>query len=115
MQTFPPYIGFKAMGHIQAFLNRGPEGLITPGNNLAEVDAGWKSGGEVLTAWDYHSRWETLADAKPAIGRDPGPHGGVIVERPTGMFHVWKTNPVKDDDNLRSRTSTATTRRTCCS
>jgi hypothetical protein len=25
----------------------------------------------------------------------------VIVERPSGMFHIWKTNPIKDEDNLK--------------
>jgi hypothetical protein len=44
----------------------------------------------VRTSWDYHSAWDTIAAAKDAITKDPGPHGGVIVERPLGIFHsVW--------------------------
>ena len=101
LQSMPPVTGFVPMGHIQSFLNRGPEMLITPGEKLAEIDAGWDTVGEVITAWDYHSRWDSLSDAKDAITKDPGHHGGVIVERPRGMFHIWKTNPIKDADNLK--------------
>ena len=97
----PPVTGFVPMGHIQSFLNRGPEMLIRPGEKLAEIDAGWDTVGEVIAAWDYHSRWDNLSDAKDAITKDPGHHGGVIVERPRGMFHIWKTNPIKDADNLK--------------
>jgi hypothetical protein len=98
--SMPQVVGFVAMGGIQSFLNRGPS-LIVPGEKLATIDAGLLTASEVLTAWDYHSRWDSLTDAKDAITKDPGPHGGVIVERPSGMFHVYKTNPIKDSDNLK--------------
>jgi hypothetical protein len=97
--TLPPYTGFKALGQIQGFLNRGPS-LITPGEKLAEIDAGWGTTGEVISAWDYRSRHETLAEAKDAITKDKGGHGGVVVERPKGMFHVYKTNPIANKKNL---------------
>ena len=100
LPSFPPVVGFVVMSAIQGFLNRGPS-LITPGEKLAEVDAGTLTLGEVITAWDYFGRYETLADAKDAIGKDTGANGGVIVERPRGMFHVYKTNPVKDTGNLK--------------
>lgn len=100
MNTLPPVTGFTVLSKVQAFLNRGPS-LITPGEELAEIDAGAGTIGEVITAWDYRSRHETLADAKDAIGKDPGPHGGVIVERPSGMFHIWKTNPIENEKNLK--------------
>jgi hypothetical protein len=100
MKTLPPVTGFTVLGAMQPFLNRGPS-LIVPGEELAEIDAGWGTTGEVIKAWDYRSRHETLADAKDAIAKDPGGHGGVIVERPRGMFHIWKTNPIKDKDNLK--------------
>jgi hypothetical protein len=102
----PPVIGFRPMGHIQGFLNRGPmlgptNMLITPGEQLAEIDAGAGTSGEVLTAWDYHSTHDTLAGAQSAIGADPGGHGGVIVERPKDTFHVVKTNPLSTEGNLK--------------
>jgi hypothetical protein len=102
----PPIIGFRPMGHIQGFLDRGPmlgptNMLIKPGEQLAEIDAGAGTWGEVLTAWDYHSTHSALAGAKSAIGADPGGHGGVIVERPKDTFHVFKTNPLSKDDNLK--------------
>jgi hypothetical protein len=102
----PPVIGFRPMGHIQGFLNRGPmlgpaNMLIKPGEQLAEIDAGVRTTGEVLTAWDYHSTHGALAAAQSAIGADPGGHGGVIVERPRDTFHVFKTNPLSDGDNLK--------------
>jgi hypothetical protein len=99
LRTLPPSTGFTALGPVQGFLNRGPA-LLVPGEELAEIDAGVATTGEVVTAWDYHSRHETLADAKDAIAKDTGRHGGVILERPRGMFHVWKTNPIKDAGNL---------------
>jgi hypothetical protein len=83
----------------QSFLNRGPS-LIKPGEKLAEIDADWTTG-EVLEAWDYRSRHNALPDAKAAIAGDRGGHGGVIIERPKGMFHIYKTNPLKDKDNLK--------------
>jgi hypothetical protein len=105
----PPVIGFRPMGHIQGFLNRGPmlgptSMLIKPGEQLAEIDAGAGTWGEVLTAWDYHSTHDTLAAAQRAIGGDPGGHGGVIVERPKDTFHVVKTNPLSTEGNLKATT-----------
>ena len=99
LQSTPPPTGFQVLTHAQSFLNRGPS-LITPGEQLAEIDAEWTTG-EVITAWDYRSRHDSLADAKAAISADRGGHGGVIVERPKGMFHIYKTNPIKDKDNLK--------------
>jgi hypothetical protein len=102
----PPLVGFRSMGHIQGFLNRGPmlgatSMLIKPGEQLAEIDAGARSWGEVLTAWDFHSTHGALAAAQDAIARDPGGHGGVIVERPKDTFHVFKTNPLANEANLK--------------
>jgi hypothetical protein len=103
----PPVVGFRPMGHIQDFLNRGPmlgpaHMLIRPGEQLAEIDAGGGTWGEVLTAWDYHSTHDTLTAATSAIGADPGGHGGVIVERPRNTFHVFKTNPLSKENNLKA-------------
>jgi hypothetical protein len=100
LQSIPPVVGFVVMSGIQGFLNRGPS-LITPGERLAEVDAGPLTTGEVITAWDYFGRFDSLAVAKDAIGKDTGANGGVIVERPRGMFHIYKTNPVTHKDNLK--------------
>ena len=99
LKMLPPVTGFTVLGGAQGFLNRGPA-LLVPGEKLAEIDAGVTTTGEVITAWDYHSRHEKLDDAKAAIAKDPGAHGGVIVERPRGMFHIWKTNPITKPDNL---------------
>ena len=99
LHALPAVTGFRAMSQVQTFLNQGPS-LIRPGEKLAEIDADWSTG-EVLTAWDYRSRHDSLADAKAAIGADRGGHGGVIVERPKGMFHVYKTNPLTGADNLK--------------
>ena len=102
----PPMVGFNPMGHIQGFLNRGPmlgatSMLLKPGEQLAEIDAGAGTWGEVLTAWDYHSTHNALAAAQGAIGADPGGHGGVILERPKDSFHVFKTNPLSKEANLK--------------
>ena len=99
LPTLPPVTGFTVLGGAQGFLNRGPA-LLVPGEKLAEMDAGVTTTGEIITAWDYHSRHDSLADAKAAIAKDPGAHGAVIVERPRGMFHIWKTNPITKPDNL---------------
>jgi hypothetical protein len=99
LRMLPPMTGFRAMTHVQRFLNQGPT-LIKPGEELAEIDADY-AWGEVIKAWDYRSRHESLADAKAAIGGDRGGHGGVIVERPKDMFHIYKTNPIADAKNLK--------------
>lgn len=99
LRSTPPMTGFQVLTQAQSFFNRGPS-LITPGEKLAEIDAEWTTG-EVVVAWDYRSRHDSLPDAKAAITADPGGHGGVIVERPRGMFHIYKTNPLKDKDNLK--------------
>jgi hypothetical protein len=98
-EQLPPVTQFVVLTRSQAFMNRGP-GLIKPGEKLAEIDADWKTTGEVLVAWDYHSTHTSEADAKAAITKDKGAHGGVIVERPKDLFHIWKTNPLGTDKNL---------------
>lgn len=99
LPSLPPMTGFRAMSHVQRFLNQGPT-LIRPGEDLAEIDADY-AWGEVIKAWDYRSRHESLADAKAAITGDRGGHGGVIVERPKDMFHIYKTNPITGAKNLK--------------
>ena len=58
LQTLPPVTGFTVLGGAQGFLNRGPA-LLVPGEKLAEIDAGVTTTGEIITAWDYHSRHES--------------------------------------------------------
>ena len=67
--------------------------VLSPGQFLAEVDAGTFTIGDKIFAWDFADRKYDLTSAVAAL--PPGPHGGVIVELPEGVFNVYKTNPVR--------------------
>jgi hypothetical protein len=89
----PPVTGFRRLG---------PDSL-NPGEKLCEIDAGWRTTGETLTTWDFHSAHWSETAAKDAIARDPGPHGGVIVELGSGVFHVFKTNTLEDKNAMETK------------
>jgi len=72
--------------------------LVPKGTELAEIDAGVTTTGQTLVAGDFVSTHYALADAS-AVGTGSG--GLLIVEMPQGVFNVWRTNPVSDD-NLKA-------------
>jgi hypothetical protein len=84
----PPVTGFRRLG---------PD-TLNPGEKLCEIDAGFTTTGETLATWDFHSAHWSESAAKDTIARDSVHHGGVIVELGSGVFHVFKTNTLADDN-----------------
>jgi hypothetical protein len=70
--------------------------VLKPGDFLAEVDAGYLTIGDRVVTWDFVTRTYDFDSAKAAL--PPGGHGGVIVELPAGVFNLYKTNQVRQDN-----------------
>jgi Domain of unknown function (DUF4157) len=92
-----PWTGAKLLGRHDDLEKKG-KNVITPGDFLAEVDAGAMTTGDRIIAWDYLARRDSLDDAKKARSQNAGAHGFVIIEMPAGVFHLYKTNLVSDDN-----------------
>lgn len=92
-----PWTGAKLLGKHDDLEKKG-KNVITPGDFLAEVDAGATTTGDRIIAWDYLVRRDSLEDAKKARSQNAGSHGFVIVEMPAGVFHLYKTNLVSEDN-----------------
>jgi Domain of unknown function (DUF4157) len=91
----PPWTGAKLLGKHEQ-LEEKSKSVITPGDFLAEVDAGVTTTGDAVIAWDYVVRRNSLDEAKAA--RYAGAHGFAIIEMPAGVFHLYKTNMVSKDN-----------------
>ncbi len=70
--------------------------IMVPGDFIAEVDEGIWTGGDKIVAWDFVARTTSLADAKKEMNGAGTGSGGVIVENPVGLFHVFKTGLVRE-------------------
>lgn len=70
--------------------------VLTPGQFLAEVDAGWLTIGSAITAGDFVVRAYSESDGLRALLAIPAGKGGVMVENPVGLFHVHETSTVSD-------------------
>jgi hypothetical protein len=70
--------------------------VLTPGEFLAEVDAGIFTIGSRITAGDLVTRAYSEADGMKALLAIPAGKGGVMVENPVGLFHVHETSTVSD-------------------
>ena len=70
--------------------------IMVPGDFIAEVDAGILTSGDRIVAWDFVARTTSLADATKEMNGAGTGSGGVIVENPVGLFHVFKTSLVSD-------------------
>ena len=72
--------------------------VMKPGDFIAEVDASVWHGGDRIVAWDFVARAYSLADAEKEMNGAGTGSGGVIVEDPIGLFHVFKTSLVSDNN-----------------
>jgi hypothetical protein len=70
--------------------------VLTPGQFLAEVDAGLFTIGSAISAGDFVTRAYSEADGMKALLAIPAGKGGVMVENPVGLFHVHETSTVSD-------------------
>lgn len=69
---------------------------IGEGEHLAEVDAGWRTMGEDIHCEYFHSKHASADDAEAEWKRIPDAVGGVIHERPRGVFSLYLTNTVSE-------------------
>jgi hypothetical protein len=77
--------------------------VMVPGDFIAEVDASSVRDGDRIVAWDFVARTYNLADAQTALTGAGTGSGGVIVENPIGLFHVFKTNLVADRNVMETK------------
>ena len=70
------------------------QNLAPPGTFLAEVDAGWLTGGERVVAWDFVGTGYNQKAIEALFASSGTGHGFLIGEIPAGVFNVYKTNPV---------------------
>jgi hypothetical protein len=69
------------------------QALVAPGTRLGEVDAGYTTIGNVITAGAFVTRRYSLTDAQAALPAMPAA-GGLIVEMPQGVFSLYTTATV---------------------
>ena len=74
-----------------------------PGDFISEVDASIWHAGDRIIAWDFVARAYSLADARMEMNGAGTGSGGVIVENPVGLFHVFKTSLVSDNNVMETR------------
>jgi len=70
--------------------------VMKPGDFLGAVDAGWTTRESKIYAWDMVGRAYSFSDAQTLGGTSGIGNGVAIVERPPGLFHVFKTSPVSE-------------------
>lgn len=88
--------GVRLLGDQGGMEKQARDLIIVPGEFLAQIDAGYTTLGDNLNAWDLLARSYSLEEAKKAFETSGSGHGGVIVENPQGLFHTYKTNPVRE-------------------
>jgi hypothetical protein len=71
---------------------------LAKGDFLAEVDAGILTSGSRILAGDFVTRTYAEADGQVALLSLGAGRGGVMVENPRGLFHVYETTTVSDDN-----------------
>lgn len=100
----PPWTGVMLLGDRGGVEKQAENVILVPGTFIAQVDATAICCGENLIAWDFIARHYSFSDAEAAFNSSGSGHGGLIIENPTGLFHVFKTSPLKDKDNLKATT-----------
>ncbi|MEN6331024.1 MAG: DUF4157 domain-containing protein [Smithella sp.] len=84
------------LGERGGVMNKAKTLVLTPGEFLAEVDAGLLTTGSTITAGDFVARAYSEAEGMKALLAIPAGKGGVMVENPVGLFHVHETSTVSD-------------------
>jgi hypothetical protein len=84
------------LGERGGVLDKAKTLALTPGEFLAEVDAGLFTVGSAITAGDFVTRAYSETDGMKALQAIPAGKGGVMVENPVGLFHVYETSTVSD-------------------
>jgi|GEM_PF-2050293 len=94
--------GMMILGDRSGIQTKARDVVMTPGDFIAEVDASSVRDGDRIVAWDFVARAYSLADAQKQLAGAGTGSGGVIVENPQGLFHVFKTNLVADHNVMET-------------
>jgi hypothetical protein len=97
-----PDTGVMILGDRAGVETKARNVIMTPGDFIAEVDAGYFTSGDRIVAWDFVARTYSLDDAKTEMAGAGTGSGGVIVENPIGLFHVFKTGLVRDPNVMET-------------
>jgi hypothetical protein len=93
-----PDKGVSILGDRAGIETKARDVIMVPGDFIAEIDVSALSSGDRLVAWDFVARTRSLADAQTELAGAGTGSGGVILENPQGLFHVFKTGLVSDDN-----------------
>jgi len=99
-----PWTGVSLLGDRNSVEKQAENIILKPGDFIAEIDNTAICCGEKIVAWDFVARRYSYKDAELAFGTSGSGHGGLIVENPLGLFHVFKISPINDKDNLLATT-----------
>ena len=91
-----PDTGVMILGDRSGVETKARDVIMKPGDFIAEVDASVWHSGDRIVAWDFVARTTSLTDAKTEMNGAGTGSGGVILENPLGLFHVFKTSLVSD-------------------
>jgi hypothetical protein len=98
-----PFTGVVLLGERGGVEKQAENIILTPGTFIAEVDASVWHGGDRIMAWDFVARAYSLADAKTEMNGAGTGSGGLIVENPVGLFHIFKTSLVSDTNVMETK------------
>jgi len=99
-----PWTGVSLLGDRNSVEKQAENIILRPGDFIAEIDNTTICCGEKIIAWDFVARRYSYKDAELAFDTSGSGHGGLIIENPIGLFHVFKISPITDKDNLRATT-----------
>jgi hypothetical protein len=104
VQTSNPDIGVIILGNKSGIEKKAQEVIMKPGDFIAEVDHFWDGrDSNRITAVGFVARAYTLLDAINEMNGAGIYTGGVIVERPRGVFHVFKTTIVSEFNVMETK------------
>jgi hypothetical protein len=99
-----PWTGVSLLSNRNSVEKQAENIILKPGDFICEIDQTTVCCGEKIVAWDFVARRYSYNDAETAFSTSGSGHGGLIVENPIGLFHVFKISPITDKDNLRATT-----------
>jgi len=103
VQQYDPNIGVIILGNRSGIEKKAQDVIMEPGDFIAEVDASIIRDGDRITAVGFVARAYTLFNARGDMNGAGTYTGGVIVERPLGVFHVFKTTIVSERNVMETK------------
>jgi hypothetical protein len=104
VQQYDPNIGVIILGNRSGIEKKAQDVIMEPGDFIAEVDNSWDGrDSNRITAVGFVARAYTLFNARGDMNGAGTYTGGVIVERPLGVFHVFKTSLVSEYNVMETK------------